>query len=53
MISWRRLIEWFRREWHAEETRRMRRLADRYQLRAHMDGEVIRKTGEVVRKESV
>jgi hypothetical protein len=40
-------------EWDREHHAHMRRIANRYSLRAQMDGEVIKRTGEVVPKESV
>lgn len=48
-----RLRERLRREWHQPERLHMKRLAERYYLRAQMDGHVIRRTGEIVSKESV
>jgi hypothetical protein len=39
-------------EWHAEERLHMKQIAWRYSDRAQMDGEVVRKTGEVIPRES-
>ena len=48
----RSLLQVIRGLWRAEEDLRMRRIAHGYAQRAEMDGHVIRKTGEVVPKES-
>jgi len=39
-------------EWHKEERLHMKKVAWRYSDRMLMDGSVIRKTGEVIPKES-
>lgn len=49
----RSLLRSIRTEWHAEDRQHMRVIAHKYALRASMDGDVIRKTGEVIPKESV
>lgn len=49
----RRLVKLFRSEWEREETIHMKRIAQRYADRAWMDGDTIRRTGEVVPRESV
>lgn len=59
--SWRRvtvtqiLSDFFddlRKEWNREDKLRMRKIAWRYSDRMLMDGAVIRKTGEIVPRES-
>ena len=50
IINW---LEQLRKAWHYEETLHMRKLAQRYANRAMMDGSVIKRTGEVIPKESV
>lgn len=46
---WRRIVEALAHE----DGVHMRRVANRYSERSFMDGEVIKKTGEVIPKESV
>jgi phosphoribosyl-dephospho-CoA transferase len=38
--------------WHQEEDAKLKRIAHRYDLRRHMDGDVIQKTGEIIPRES-
>jgi hypothetical protein len=40
-------------EWDREHHTHMKKIAHRYSQRALMDGEVVKRTGEVVPKESV
>ena len=47
-----KLVKWFEEELERDEKLRMRTLAHHYAERAKMDGEVIRKTGEIIPKES-
>jgi len=49
----REWIEAFRHIWHHDDDAKMKRIAFKYDLRRHMDGEVIQKTGEIIPKESV
>jgi hypothetical protein len=49
----RNLLHIIRKLWHAEEDLHMKRIAQRYAERAWMDGVTIRRTGEVVPRESV
>ena len=46
---WKKIID----EWNREDEVHMKHVAHRYAERAYMDGHVIRKTGEVIPKESV
>lgn len=46
------LLDHLRKAWRHEETIHMRLIAERYSDRAHMDGDVIQKTGELVPRES-
>jgi uncharacterized protein YihD (DUF1040 family) len=48
----RYLIEVFRHIWSHEDDIHMKKVAHRYAERALMDGHVIKKTGEVIPKES-
>lgn len=48
----RRLAKLFHDEWEREEQTRMKYIAQRYAERAWMDGNTIRRTGEVVPRES-
>ena len=47
------LRDWFHHEWHREDRIHMKGVAERYAQRAWMDGETVRRTGEVIPKESV
>jgi uncharacterized protein YihD (DUF1040 family) len=49
----KKLIEFFKKEWHREDNIHLRQIAERYAQRAWMDGETVRRTGEVIPKESV
>ena len=49
----RNLLHILRKLWRVEEDSHMRKVAMRYSLRAQMDGHIVRKTGEVIPKESV
>jgi hypothetical protein len=46
---WRKIVY----EWDREHDSHMKKVAHRYAERAWMDGDVIKRTGEVVPKESV
>lgn len=46
---WKKIIE----EWDREHHVHMKHVAHRYAERAWMDGEVVKRTGEVIPKESV
>ncbi len=48
----RSLVEALNRLWTHEDDSRMKLIAFRYQERARMDGEVIKKTGEIIPKGS-
>lgn len=41
-----------RKEWNREDKLRMKKIAWRYSERMHMDGAVIKKTGEIIPRES-
>lgn len=51
-LSVKALLEWFRHEWHREDRIHTKRIAERYAQRAWMDGNTIKRTGEVIPKES-
>lgn len=46
-----RLAHWFEREWDREADTRLRAKAEQYALRAEMDGDVVKRTGEVIPRE--
>ncbi len=46
---WKKVVS----EWNHEDDLNMKKIAHQYAERAWMDGHVIKKTGEVVPKESV
>jgi hypothetical protein len=46
------LIDKIKKEWHVEDTLHMKKVAQRYAERASMDGYVIRKSGEIIPRES-
>lgn len=46
-------LDWLARWWHHENEKNERVIAHRASQRSFMDGHVIRKTGEVIPKESV
>ncbi len=48
----RTLLDALTRLWTHEEDGRMKLIAFRYQERARMNGDVIKKTGEIIPKES-
>jgi len=51
--SLRSFFEAVRHLWTHEDNSHMKKIAFRYAERAHMDGNVIKKTGEIIPKESV
>lgn len=51
-VTMTHLLDWFKKEWHREEELHMKKIAERYAQRAWMDGDTIKRTGEVIPKES-
>jgi hypothetical protein len=49
VMTW---LEQLRRAWNYEETLHMRKIAEGYAQRAQMNGDVIKKTGEIISRES-
>ena len=48
----RKLLRQLYADWHAEETLRMKKIAHGYAERRWMDGSVVKKTGEVIPRDS-